>query len=382
MLAQKDECGRLIAASGYPGSIRFRRILEYLLTPLEAKVCTQIIWAPVPSDQIAATINANVDTVKKTLDSLHIKGLIYPRDFKTGEGYRYRLSSGKLHKSTLLNPNLGDYPELAKLWSDFIQHEESEWQCVSRLRATKQEQPPQRRILPSWKALTASPDRDQIEPWEDQRAIAASTELCVEIPCPCRVQIAGSDNKCDRTQMDACLLFDREAEYSLSKGIGRRIDKDELLAIMEQASVEGLAGSYTNNRDMPASTLCYCCDCCCHLWVAMNQHDISQKHRGWAKSRWQPEIDVDICNGCGICAGKCPWQAMEMKDVGGTTVAVLNADKCWGCAGCALWCEPNAIKMRCVKTTEWVPEKLPRLHPPDKWTPPRIVGETLQAYLD
>ena len=34
VLAETDDYARIIAASGYPDSKRFRRILEYLLTPL------------------------------------------------------------------------------------------------------------------------------------------------------------------------------------------------------------------------------------------------------------------------------------------------------------------------------------------------------------
>ena len=382
VLAEPDDYARIIAASGYPGSLRFRRILEYMLTPLQAKVCARIIWAPIPPDLLAETLGLDVDIVCKTLNDLHIKGLIHPRNFKTGEGYRYRLSTGKLHKSMLSNPKLDTYyPDLAKLWSDFIENEEGEWQCISRLIASDQEQPPQRRILPAWKALDAGPDRDQIQPWEDQRAIAAATELCVEIPCPCRGQIEGSEGKCERTKLDACLLFDREAEYSLSKGIGRKLSKNELLTLMEQASCDGTAGSYLNSRAMPAPTLCYCCDCCCHLWAVMKRHDVPQQHRGWAKSRWQPEVDANVCDGCGVCAEKCPWQAIEMSGVDDKPIAAIDPDKCWGCGSCALWCQPEAIVMRCVRLEDWVPEKLPNLHPPKQWMPPRIVGATIEGYL-
>jgi len=379
VLAQEDDYARLAAASGYPGSILFRRILEYLLSPLEVKVCVQMIWMPIPPRQIAENIAVDIDAVKKAIDSLHIKGLIHPRDFGTGEGFRYRLSTGKLHKSTLSNPYLNtDYPDLPRLWTDFIDNEEGEWQSIRRLVASEQNQPDQRRILPAWRALEAGPDRDKIQPWEDQRAIAAATGLCVEIPCPCRVQIAGSGGACDRTELDACLLFGREAEYALSKGIGRVISGDELLELMEQASIDGLAGSYPNSRAVPPLTLCYCCDCCCHLWAAMNRHDIPQQHRGWARSRWQPEVDKNVCDGCGICADKCPWRAIQISG----TKAIINAEYCWGCGGCTLWCDSGAVQMRCTRPEEWVPQKVPNLHPPETWMPPRTIGLTLKEYLE
>ena len=387
VLAEGDDYGKLVAASGYPGNKRFRRIMEYIMTPLEAQVCAQIIWAPRPAEDVADTLNLGTDTVNKILYSLHTKGLIHPRNFRTLEGFRYRLSTGKLHKSMLSNPSLdSQYPRLSKLWDDFVKHEEGEWQCISRLRAGDEKQPAQRRVLPAWKALVESPDRDQIQPWEDQRAIASAAVLCVEIPCACRRQISGSGGHCTRTNAEACLVFGREAEYALSRGIGRRLTSKELLSIMEQASYDRLGASYVNSRTMQPLTICYCCDCCCHLWSAMKQHNISQVYRGWAKSRWQPTIDQEHCDGCvnnvNTCADRCLWQAIEIQSADGRHKAFVNTDKCWGCANCALWCQRKAITMRCVRPIEWVPEKLENLRPPRRWSPPRIVGKTLEEYLN
>lgn len=384
VLAEDDDYGKLVAASGYPGNMRFRRILEHVTTPLEASVCAQIIWAPRPAEDIAETLNLNTATVNKTLHSLHAKGLVHPRNFKTMEGFRYRLSTGKLHKSMLSDPALdSQYPKLRQLWDDFVKHEEGEWQCISRLRAYDQKQPEQRRILPAWRALAESPDSDQIQPWEDQRAIAAAAELCAEVSCSCRRQVSGSGGDCRRTGTQACLVFGREAEYALSRGIGRQLTGKELLSIMEQASYDGLGGSYINSRTVQSLTLCYCCDCCCHLWSAMNQRGISQEYRGWAKSRWQPVIDWERCSGCNgtgnTCADRCLWQAIEIQPVAGK--ATINADKCWGCGSCALWCQNEAITMRCIRPIEWVPEKADNLRPPIRWNPPRIAGLTLEEYF-
>ncbi|MCX6013820.1 MAG: hypothetical protein NTV30_10580, partial [Chloroflexi bacterium] len=338
VLAEDDDIGRLIAASGYPGNKFFRRILEYVLTALEARTCALIIWFPLSHNELAQVLDLDELHVKEILYSLHIKGLIYPREVKTMEGCRYRLSTGKLHKSMLLNPEISiKYPDLPRLWDDFVNHEEGEWQCISTIRAYDENQPVQRRILPAWKALVKSQDRDQIQPWEDQRVIAESVELAVEIPCSCRVQIKGSGSVCNRTKLSACFVFNNEAEYYLSKGIGKKVSRVELLGIMERASLDGLAGSYENSRSVKASALCYCCDCCCHLWVALKQHKIPDKYRGWAKSRWQPVIDQLLCSGCSdkpLCINKCAWNAIKLEEVNGKQVVFINSDLCWGCGSC------------------------------------------------
>lgn len=386
VLAEHDDYGKLIAASGYPTNARLRRIMEYLITPLEARVCVQIIWSPHQVKDLADLLNLDEATINTTLDILHMKGLIQPRNIHTLEGFRYRLSTGRLHKSILSNPMLdAEYPRLCEFWDNFVRHEEGEWQCISRLRASDAHQPEQRRILPAWKALVLGSDRDQMQPWEDQREIAGAAELCVELSCACRRQTSGAGNRCKRTTLEACLVFGREAEYALSKGIGRILSNAELLAIMEQASYEGLGGSYINARTTQARDLCYCCDCCCHLWLPMNLHNIPQKYRGWAKSRWEPCINPDLCNGCvdknNSCADRCLWQAIEITSVNGILRAFIDTDKCWGCGSCALRCPQKAIEMKCVRPVEWVPETLQNLHPYPEWSPPRIVGETLDNYL-
>lgn len=385
VLAERDDIGRLIAASGYPENKRFRRILEYLLSEVEAKTCALIIWFPLSHNELAQILSLEKTEVETILHSLHMKGLIHPRDIKTMDGSRYRLSTSKLYKSMLSNPALiKNFPELPLLWDDFVKHEEGEWQCISTLRSHNENQPVQRRILPAWKALAASKDKDQIQPWEDQRIIAMSADLAVEIPCPCREHIKGIGSECNRTKLSACLVFNNEAEYYLSKGIGRKISPHELLSIMEQASLDGLAGSYENSRSVKASTLCYCCDCCCHLWVAMKQHDIPDKYRGWAKSRWQPVMDQSRCNGCSgqsLCVNRCAWHAITLKEVNGKQVPSIDIDLCWGCGSCVLWCKRKAINLKCVRTVDWVPEKTINIKPRQIWEPPRIVGMTLDEYM-
>ena len=91
-LAEPDDYGRLIAASGYPGNERFRRIMEYVMTPLEAKVCAQIIWFMHPPEELAEMLNLDVDTVNKILHDLYEKGLIHPRNFHTLEDISARYS--------------------------------------------------------------------------------------------------------------------------------------------------------------------------------------------------------------------------------------------------------------------------------------------------
>lgn len=51
-------------------------------------------------------------------------------------------------------------------------------------------------------------------------------------------------------------------------------------------------------------------------------------------------VDVQQCNGCGVCVPSCPEDAITMNDV-----AVINADRCTGCGNCIDACPLGAITL-------------------------------------
>jgi ferredoxin len=51
-------------------------------------------------------------------------------------------------------------------------------------------------------------------------------------------------------------------------------------------------------------------------------------------------VDVQQCNGCGVCVPSCPEDAITMNDV-----AVINEDRCTGCGNCIDACPLDAITL-------------------------------------
>lgn len=54
------------------------------------------------------------------------------------------------------------------------------------------------------------------------------------------------------------------------------------------------------------------------------------------------KIDTDKCTGCGLCAKKCNFLAIEM---GEDKKAKVNVDLCKGCEACMTLCKFDAISM-------------------------------------
>jgi len=55
-------------------------------------------------------------------------------------------------------------------------------------------------------------------------------------------------------------------------------------------------------------------------------------------------IDPDICIGCQICIGLCPYTAIEFNDRRG--ISEVNEAVCKGCGSCAAYCPSGAAKVR------------------------------------
>ena len=57
-----------------------------------------------------------------------------------------------------------------------------------------------------------------------------------------------------------------------------------------------------------------------------------------------PVIDVDKCNGCGICYINCPGDLFTMSKKG-KRPKLVYPDECWHCGVCRMDCPQEAIKI-------------------------------------
>jgi len=55
------------------------------------------------------------------------------------------------------------------------------------------------------------------------------------------------------------------------------------------------------------------------------------------------EVNKDLCSGCGICVGLCPYDAIGWDEAGETRVAAIDKLKCKRCGVCVAACPSGAI---------------------------------------
>ncbi len=72
----------------------------------------------------------------------------------------------------------------------------------------------------------------------------------------------------------------------------------------------------------------------------------SLKNKTGSWRSYRPEVDLEKCIACGICAKICPDSAAELTMIKGNKKAKINYDYCKGCGLCAKECPIKAIGMK------------------------------------
>jgi Pyruvate/2-oxoacid:ferredoxin oxidoreductase delta subunit len=154
--------------------------------------------------------------------------------------------------------------------------------------------------------------------------------------CACRDASQKVGHGCTNP-LELCLTFDTLAEVMINSGWARRIEFDEVVAIIKKSEELGLVHNVTNVAGN-ISFLCNCCTCCCMLLNSYNRGEVYYL----SKSRYVVAYNKDTCEHCLTCADVCP--AFCIKDTRNNKVKIDFA-KCIGCGICVSKCPSDSLKM-------------------------------------
>ncbi|MBI5949168.1 MAG: ferredoxin family protein [Chloroflexi bacterium] len=351
-MAEIDAYGTLAARHGYGESPRYRRILEFLMSPRQARMAASL---PMTNADLAAQEGVAVGVVEAELEELFKKGVIFPRNFETREYYRFARTIMQLHDATESLDGLdGLYTEPEKkqlwaLWWDFV-HNEWDADRMPEIAAAKA---PPLRILPAWKAIKDIPG---VLPSESMKVIVEEAPLISVVSCSCRKRQESLGNPCRLSHDMNCIQFSRAAEYTKGRGHGRMLSKEEALALIEETEEHGLVHQWPNVAIHSTNTLCSCCDDCCVFLLPMSEAKVPWTV-WYAKSRFEAQNDLETCDGCQDCIERCQFDALTMEKVQGQKKlkAIVDPVNCMGCGVCVLACEPQSLKMAIVRPPEHIP---------------------------
>jgi Pyruvate/2-oxoacid:ferredoxin oxidoreductase delta subunit/DNA-binding MarR family transcriptional regulator len=309
------------------------RIFETLVDEGEAKLLLAAA-PPATVQELSERTGIDTTTIETMIDPLFRKGLLFTSKKPDGTRYYRVRHVMQFHDATAV---MHDPPrEMLDLWKEYTR---TEWDEQSKLLEA---------LLPH-AAVRVVPINVAIEPssqilaFDDVSKLIDNARAIAVTKCSCRA----IDGACGGP-LEVCIQLDRAADYSIERGTGRQLSREEALRILEACEVEGLV-HVAENKQAVGNVICNCCRDCCINWPSVR----TGVGKFIAPSRFRAAVDAAACNGCELCVERCFFDAMKMAD--GDTLAAVDHEKCMGCGVCRVACATDAITMEMVRPQEFIP---------------------------
>ncbi len=312
------------------GSKIIPQLFEMIADKEDAELLMQMPGSPA---ELAVKVNKTEEIITEKCHDLYVKGLAF-KSFRDGQT-KFKMCRDiiQFHDGTILWPDAT--PAYHDLWQKFM---EVEWPDYARMITS---------IIPT--AFTrviaveesVDPGEQQVLDKDSVTNIIASSEALAVTKCTCRV-IA---HKCDKP-LEACIQVDNAAKYTIDRGTGREITKEEALTIIRECEEKGLV-HVTMNKAHVGHFICNCCECCCQTLPLI----ISERLNLTAPSRFSAIVDKELCSGCGTCLERCKFGAIDIVD----DVALINSENCLGCGLCSVTCPETSIKLVETRPVDFIP---------------------------
>jgi len=338
--------------SGEAAWAGWKEILEILFTPEDASLASRLPVLPSSLERIAARTGLSPEVLKPRLEAMADKGLVMDLVSKRTGKTTWLLSPpvvGFFEFSMMRAHDSIPKKRMAEALEAYLHGDESFARGVFGHKTVIG------RAVVHESALSEEPAPDVLD-WERAtRLIGEAKEIAVSL-CYCRHKAEHLGASCG-APVENCLSLNEGAEFVLRRGFGKRIEKEQALAILEEARERGLVQIADNVRDRP-TYLCNCCGCCCGQLQSINQYGL----RGVNPSGFVARNHPERCVGCSRCARACPIAAIAMVPSRPAKPGKKNdlrprvdLEACIGCGVCADACNKEAMRMERRKEQPFVP---------------------------
>jgi Pyruvate/2-oxoacid:ferredoxin oxidoreductase delta subunit len=296
------------------------KILQRLFDEEEAELTMQLSTLPEELTHIAERLEIKEAELEKRLDTLADKGLIF----------RVRRRGTSLYRAAPFMIGLYEYSvkridkELAALFKEYYE--------AAYLKDLGNHNIPGFKVIPMEENIETE---TVLLPYQKLEESVRSARKIAVTDCVCRKEAALLGEACHHP-LETCLSFGAAAEYYIDSGLGREINSDEAIRILEETDKSGLIHAGANSVHL--SNICNCCPCCCAALKAITKKgSYRQRH---FNAVFEAVIDEEECTACEVCLDRCPVGAIEVEDT-----ARVERDKCLGCGLCATTCPAEAIHL-------------------------------------
>ena len=306
------------------------RVLAKMFEPQEAMLAAAMRLTREPAADIAARAGVDAETARRTLKQMVKKGLINARK---GDGELvFGLEPFAVGSYEAQLPRMD--AEYAELIEQYFQESRGGFVGAG---------PSLHRVIPVKQAI---PVDLEVFPYERATELIENAKSWGVRDCICRVQQKLVGKGCD-APIENCISFAPVEGWFDNTTVGRAIDKEEALRILQEAADAGLVHSAGNYRD-GNHYICNCCTCCCGVLRGVAEFSLPT---AIARSDFYMTVDGDACIGCESCVDLCQFGALSVPD----DVCVVDYGRCVGCGVCVSACTVDALSLRRRAEGEHVP---------------------------
>jgi ferredoxin len=295
------------------------RILRQLFSPEEADLAVKLTLKLEPAEAIAQRAGRPVEEIAPRLREMSRKGLIF--SIETAD-------RPPVYMASQFVIGIWEY-NLNRLTPQFVADVE---EYMPHLAQASFGVLPQLRTIPVGRSVEA---KAEVLAYESAEELIRRQDKLLVAPCICRREHEIQGGGCGKLS-EACLVFGWGADYYLRNGLGRAIDQEEALAILERAEEQGLVVQPSNSQDI--INICLCCGDCCQVLKNLKRHPHPAQ---LVVSPFVASLDREACVGCGACLERCQMEALHLED----DQASLDLERCIGCGLCVTTCPSGALSL-------------------------------------
>jgi electron transport complex protein RnfB len=305
------------------------KILKHIFTPEEAEITSYLSYKLEPLEAIFDRVGHLLESpeeLEKLLDGIQKKGGI---ESKIKNGIKHYCCAPLL--IGMYEFQLGRLtPEFIKDFNEYTTDKKFGIEFLST-------ELPQMRTIPISKSIHPKHNVSTFD--EVTVLLQQAEEPFVILECICRKKRSIEGKTCKVTdRKETCLAIGSMARMALLGGLGREINRDEAMSVIELNQEQGLVLQPSNTEK--ADFICSCCGCCCGI---LEVHKNIPKPLDYWASNFQAKVDTNTCEGCGTCEEWCQVGAVRVYE--NKQHAVVDLNRCIGCGVCVSKCPTQSISL-------------------------------------
>lgn len=321
---------------GYPFNDALLDLLREMFEPEEALVALAIPnnlrpLEVVDTESIAQRSDLPIETVTDKLESLAAKNMLYSAQTQTGhKGYALLQIGYGVPQTFFWGGRQDDRArQMAKLVLKYFTVPTTGHVYGGVSTKTYKYSPA---------SLSMQLPMQGVMPCEQIGIIVDAAASIAVAHCPCRMSAKLLGRSDCQHSIEVCIKYDDMADFVISKGLARKVSKDEARHILVNCEKEGLVHMVDNVQGQVKHT-CNCCGHYCWNVGIIRRRKLSRDIL--MAVYFTRDTNLNDCISCGACTEICPVDAVAVID----EKPVVDQDWCIGCGVCAVSCPTNAISI-------------------------------------